>query len=71
MGFNPKGPYLNLEKEKENFCVAFTYFMKGAREIRKFHVEVVQRRLRNVQKIAMHGQSCCFANIKHCFLTTL
>ena len=71
MGLNPKGPYLNLEQEKENFCVAFTYFMKGAREIRKFHVEVVQRRLRNVQKIAMHVQSCCFANINHCFLTTL
>ena len=25
--------YLNLEKEKENFCVVFAYFMKGQREI--------------------------------------
>ena len=30
-----------------------------------FHVVVVQRRLRNVEKIksVMHVQSCCFANI--------
>ena len=50
-----------LEKEKENFCVA--YSIKRAREIRKFHVAVLQRRLRNVQKREMHVQSCCFANI--------
>ena len=36
------------EKEKETFCVVFTYSVKRAREIRKFHVAVVQRR--NVQK---------------------
>ena len=23
-GLNPKGPYLSLEKEKENFCVVLT-----------------------------------------------
>ena len=22
-GFNPKGPYLSLEKEKETFCIVF------------------------------------------------
>ena len=49
-GFNPKGPYLSLEKEKKTFCVVFTYSIERAREIRKFHVAVVQRRLRNVQK---------------------
>ena len=49
-GFNPKGQYLSLEKEKETFCVAFTYSVKRAREIRKFHVAFVQRRLQNVQK---------------------
>ena len=27
----------------------------------QFHVVVVQRRLRNVQKSVMHVQSCCFA----------
>ena len=49
-GFNPKGPYLHFEKEKETFYVVFTYSVKWALEIRKFHVAVVQRRLRNVQK---------------------
>ena len=46
-GLNPKGPYLSLEKEKENSCAVFTYSIKRAREIRKFHVAVavVQRRL--------------------------
>ena len=59
---NPKGPYLSLEKETEIF-VLFAYSIKRAREIRKFHVAVVQRRLRNVQKSMMHVQSCRFANI--------
>ena len=51
-GLNPKGPYLSLEQEKEHFCVVFTYPIRRrrAREIRKFHVAVGQRRLRNVQK---------------------
>ena len=55
LGLNPKGLYLNLEKEKENFGVVLAYFVKLAREIRKFHVAVVQRRLRNVQKSVMLG----------------
>ena len=59
---NPKGPYISLEKEKGLFCVLFCYFIKRAHEIRKFHVAVVQPRLRNVQKSVMHVQSCCFAN---------
>ena len=61
---NPKKPYLNLEKEKENFCVLFNYSIKRAREVRKFHVTVVQRRLRNVQKSVMdvqNNQFCFFA----------
>ena len=45
---NTKRPYLILEKE--SFCAAFTYSIKRAREIRKFHVAVLQRRLRSVQK---------------------
>ena len=61
---NPKGPYLSLEKEKGPFCVLLSYSIKRAHEIRKFHVVVVQPRLRNVQKSVMHVQSCCFAN-KH------
>ena len=59
---NPKGPYLSLEKEKGPFCVLLSYSIKRAHEIRKFHVAVVQPRLRNVQKSVMHVQSCCFAN---------
>ena len=51
------------KKKKENFCVVFTYCIKQARETRKFHVAVLQRRLRNVQKSVMRVQSCCFANI--------
>ena len=48
------GPYLSLstvslENERDNFCVVFTYSIKRAREISKFHVVVVQRRQRNVQ----------------------
>ena len=37
--------------EKETVCVAFTYSVKRAREIRKFQAAlVVQRWLKNVQK---------------------
>ena len=57
MGLTPKGLYLSLESEKENYCVVFTYSIKREREIRKFHVAVVQRRLRNVQKSVMAVQS--------------
>ena len=51
--------YLSLKKESDNFCVLLTYSIKRAREIRKFHVVVVQRQQRNVQNSMMHGQSCC------------
>ena len=44
-------------------CVVFTYPIKWEREIRKFHVAVMQRRLTNLQTGMMHMQSCCFANI--------
>ena len=63
-GLNSKGRYLSLEKEKkETLCVSFTYSVKRARENRKFHVVVVQGWLKNVQKSAMHVQSCCFTDI--------
>ena len=49
LGFEyEKTVYLILEKE--SFCAAFTYSIKRAREIRKFHVAVLQRRLRSLQK---------------------
>ena len=47
---NPNAPYLSLESEKETFCVVFSYSVKRAREIKTFHVAVMQRRLKNMQK---------------------
>ena len=44
------------EKKKESRCLVFTSSTK--REIKYFHVVVVQRRQRNVQKSVMHVQSC-------------
>ena len=57
-GVESKRTVFRLRKRKK--CVVFTYFTKRAREIRKFHVVFVQRRLRNVQKSVMHVQSYCF-----------
>ena len=37
------------------------------REIRQFHVVVVQKWYINVQKSVMHVRSCCFANKTYCF----
>ena len=51
--------YQSSGKEKESRCLVFTSSTK--REIRHFHVVVVQRRQRNVQKSVMHVQSLCFA----------
>ena len=48
-----------LKEEKDNFCVVFTYSIKQACEIRKFHVAGMQRRQRNVQNSMMHVQICC------------
>ena len=64
---NSKGLYQSSGKEKESCCLVFPSSTK--REIRHFHVVVVQRRLRNVQKSVMHVQSCCSANL--CFFLPL
>ena len=48
-------------RKRKSFCAVFTYFMKRSREIRKFHVAVVQRRLRNVEKSVIVVEICCFA----------
>ena len=56
-GLNRTGPYLSLEKEKETFCVVFTYSVKLA------HVTVVQQQLKYMQKSVMNVQSCCFTTI--------
>ena len=56
---NSKGQHQSSGKEKESCCLVFPSSTK--REIRQFHVVVVQRRKRNVQRSVMHVQSCCFA----------
>ena len=59
---NSKGLYQSSGKEKESCCMVFPFSTK--RDIRHFHVVVVQRRLRNVQKSVMHVQCFCFSNLK-------
>ena len=45
MGLNPKGLYLSLGKEKENFCVVFTYGrVKLGRLIGNLSKDVFERR---------------------------
>ena len=58
-------------KKRRSFCAVFHYSIKRAREVRKFHVAVAQRRLRNVPKSMMHVQSCCFADINVFFFAVL
>ena len=62
---NSNGLCQNSGKEKESRCLVFTSSKK--REIRYFHVVVVQWRQRNVQKSVMHVQSCCVANLNQLF----
>ena len=50
----------NFRKKLNRFLV-ITSFIK--REIRKFHVVVVQQRQRTVQKSVMHVKKCCFVNL--------
>ena len=55
---NSKRLYQSSGIEKESCCLEFPSSTR--REIRRFHVVVVQRRQKNVQKSVMHVQSCCF-----------
>ena len=52
--------YIKVKENKKKVIVRLFPF-STKREIRQFHVVVVQRRQRNVQKSVMHVQSCCFA----------
>ena len=54
-GLNPKGPYLSFKTK--NFSVVLTYSIKRASETRKFHVAVVQQRLRNAPAKSFFCQS--------------
>ena len=59
---NTKRFYQRCGKEKESSCLMLTSCTK--RKISHFHVVVVYQQQINVQKRAMHVQSCCFANLK-------
>ena len=60
VGLYPKGSYLSLEKETDNFCIVFTYSIKRARE-KKNGNGTAEKCKRNVSFMQM--QSCCFAHI--------
>ena len=53
---------VEFERTASKFTGLFIHSIKLSREMRKIHVAVVQRWLRNVQKSVMHVRSC-FANI--------
>ena len=51
-GLNPKGPFLSLEKEKENFCVVLTY---------EVSCRSCATTAKKCTKSVMYVQSCLFA----------
>ena len=53
--------YRRSGKERESRCLVFRSSIK--REIKHFHVVVVQWRQRNVQKSVIYETSCCFPNL--------
>ena len=55
LDLNSKGLYQSSGKEKESCCLVFPFSTK--REIKQFHVVVVRRRQRNVQK------ACCTCKV--------
>ena len=59
--YNIKRDGPSQQAERENCCLVFPSSTK--REIRRYHVVVVQRRLRKVLQSVMHVQSCCVANL--------
>ena len=66
---NFKGP--NSSSEREITFRRCLFMSSIKRKIRHFHVVVVQKRERNVQKSVMHVRSCCFANKTNCFFDVL
>ena len=59
VALNSKGLHQSSGKVNESCCLLFPSSTK--REIRQFHVVLVQRWQRNVQKSVLHVQRCCFA----------
>ena len=66
---NSKG--LHLSSQKEKIVVFCPRSPCTKREIKKFHVAVVQRRQRKVQTRMLHVQSCCFAHQNRIFFAAL
>lgn len=62
-GLNPTGPYLSLEKKKIS-CAVFINSIKREREIRKFQVGDLQRRLRNKKKCNARAAKLLFCKYK-------
>ena len=59
---NSKGLYMyHISRKEKSVAVLCSRPRQNVKLARPFHVVVVQRRLRNVQKRVMHVQSCCFA----------
>ena len=56
-------PGVELQNSVSKFRKTKNFTSSTKREIRHFHVVVVQRRQRNVQKRVMHAQSSCFTNL--------
>ena len=54
-GLNPKGPYLSFKKKKFLSCAHL--LNKAVSETRKFHIAVVQQRLRNARAKLFFCQS--------------
>ena len=60
-----------LKFKKRNKISSSLVYVLIEHGIRYFHVVVVQKRQRNVQKSVKHLQSCCFAYETYCFLDVL
>ena len=56
---NSEEPHPSSERERKFRCCLFTFSIRHG--IRQFHVVVLQKRQRNVQKNVLHKQSCYFA----------
>ena len=66
---NSLEPYPSSEREIKFRCCLFTSPIE--REIRHFHVVVVQKRAKKCTKSVMHVQRCCFAYKTYCFFDDL
>ena len=69
LNLNSREPYSSSESEIKFRRCLFTFSLNY--EIRHFHVVVVQKRQRNVQKSVPHVQSCCFSYLSYYFLDVL